>query len=95
MQVLSALIYFTEILSSKDDNNRKKKKQNHKTTKVVDKVIGTGKPGIACILLDTGASATIIFRDAIRGLTGPVFKTTPTKWHTMGGHFVTRLQWEI
>ena len=33
--------------------------------------------------------------DAIRGLTGPVFKTTPTKWHTMGGQFVTKLQREI
>ena len=66
----------SEILSSKDDNNRKKKKQNHKTTEVVGKVIGTGKAGIVCILLDTGASATIILKDATRGLTGPVFKTT-------------------
>jgi hypothetical protein len=67
-------IYFgqhsIEILSFKDDNNSKKKKQNHKTTEVVGKVIGTGKPGIVCILLDTGASATIILKDAIRGLTG-------------------------
>jgi hypothetical protein len=52
-------------LSSKDDNNRKKKKQNHKTTEVVGKVIGTCKPGIVCTLLDTGASATIILKDAI------------------------------
>ncbi len=59
------------------------------------KVIQTGKPGIVCILLDTGASATIILKDAIQGLSGPVFKTTPTKWHIMGGHFVTKLQWEI
>ena len=58
-------------------------------------VIGTGKTGIVRILLDTGASATIILKDAIRGLTGPVLKTAPTKWHTMGGHFVTKLQREI
>jgi hypothetical protein len=44
-------------------------KQNHKTTEVVGKVIGTGKPGIIKILLDTGASATITLKDAIRGLT--------------------------
>jgi hypothetical protein len=82
-------------LSSKDDNNSKKRKENHKTTEVVGKVIGTGKPGIVRILLDTGASATIILKDAIRGLTGPALKTTPTKWHTMGGEFVTKLQREI
>jgi hypothetical protein len=76
-------------LSSKDDNNRKKKKQNHRTTAVVGKVIGTGKPGIVHILLDTGASAAIILNDAIWGVTRPVFKTTPTKWHTMGGKFIT------
>jgi hypothetical protein len=61
----------------------------------VGEVIGTGKPGIVRILLDTGASATIILKDAIRGLTGPVFKSTPTKWYTMGGQFVTKLQREI
>ena len=55
----------------------------------------TCKPGIICILLDTEASATIILKDAIRGLTGPVSKTTPTKWYTRGGHFVTKLQREI
>ena len=86
-------IYFglhsSELLPSKDDNNSRRKNQNHKTTEVVGEVIGTGKPGIVRILLDTGASATIILKDAIRGLTGPVFKTTPTKWHTMGGQFVT------
>ena len=48
------------------------------------KVIVTGKPGIVYILLDIGASATIILMDAIQGLNGLVFKTTPTKWHTMG-----------
>ncbi len=57
--------------------------------------MGTGKPGIVRILLDTGASATIILKDAIRGLTGTILKTTPTKWHTMGGEFVTKLQREI
>ena len=67
-------IYFdllsSEILPSKDDNNSKKrKKENCKTTEVVDKVIGTGKHGIVCILLDTGASATILLKDSIRGLT--------------------------
>jgi hypothetical protein len=55
----------------------------------------TGKPGIVRILLDTGVSATIIPKDAIRGLTGPIFKATPTKCHTMGGQFVTKLQQEI
>ena len=58
-------------------------------------VIETGKPGIVRIMLYTGASATIILKDAIRGLTGPVLKTAPTKWPTMGGHFVTKLQREI
>jgi hypothetical protein len=76
-------------------SNSKRQKQNHKTTEIVGEVIGTGKPGIVRILLDTGASATIILKDAIRGLTGPVFQSTPTKWHTMGGQFVTKLQREI
>ena len=53
-------IYFdllsSEILPSKDD----------KTTKVVGKVIGTEIPGIIHILINIGASATIILRDAIR-----------------------------
>ena len=76
-------IYFdllsSEKLPSKDGNNSIKRKHNHKTTEVVGKVIGTGKPSIICILLHTGASATIILKNAIRGLTGLVFKTTPTK----------------
>jgi hypothetical protein len=72
-----------------------RRKQNQKTTEVVGKVIGTGKPGIVRILLDTGASATIMLKDAVRGLNGPELKTTPTKWHTMGGKFVTKLQREI
>jgi len=37
----------------------------------------------------------MILKDAIRGLTGPVLKTASTKWHTMDGHFVTKLQREI
>jgi hypothetical protein len=45
----------SEKLPSKDDNNRKKRKHYHKTTEVMGKVIGAGKPGIVCILLDTGA----------------------------------------
>ncbi|KAI2500432.1 transposition [Fragilaria crotonensis] len=91
-------IYFgsfsSEILPSKDGHGSKRQKQKHKTTEVVGEVMGTGKPGIVRILLDTGASATII-KDAIRGLTGPVFKTSHTRWHTMGGQFVTKLQREI
>ena len=58
-------------------------------------VIGTEKLGIVCILLDTGASVTIILRDAIRGLTGQLHKETFTKWHTMGGNFLTKFKLEI
>ena len=83
-------LFTSEILPSKDGHGSKRQKQNHKTTEVVGEVMGTGKPGIVRILLDTGASATIILKDAIRGLTGPVFKTSHTQWHhTMGGQFVT------
>jgi transposase InsO family protein len=88
-------LYSSEILPSKDDHGSKRQKQKHKTTEVVGEVLGTVKPGIVRILLDTGASATIILKDAIRGLTGPVFKTSHTRWHTMGGQFVTKLQREI
>jgi hypothetical protein len=95
-KVLSILIYFlARYCHLKLTTNSKRQKQNHKTTEIVGEVIGTGKPGIVRILLDTGASATIILKDAIRGLTGPVFKSTPTKWYTMGGQFVTKLQREI
>ena len=59
------------------------------------KVHGTDSDGILRILLDTGASATIILKDAIRGLSGPVIKEQPTKWNTVGGQFVTTLQREI
>ncbi|KAI2503691.1 hypothetical protein MHU86_10751 [Fragilaria crotonensis] len=63
-------IYFgsfsSEILPSKDGHGSKRQKQKHKTTEVVGEVMGTGKPGIVRILLDTGASATIILKDAIR-----------------------------
>ncbi len=83
-------------MPSKDDNNCKKRNQNHKTTEVMGKVIGTGKPGIVCILLDAGASATIMIKEVISGLLiGRVFKGTPTKWHVMGGHFVTKHKPEI
>ncbi|KAI2499093.1 hypothetical protein MHU86_15423 [Fragilaria crotonensis] len=85
-------LFSSEILPSKDGHGSKRQKQKHKTTEVVGEVMGTGKPGIVRILLDTGASATIILKDAIRGLTGPVFKTSHTRWHTMGGQFVTKLQ---
>ena len=53
-------------------------KKSHKTIKVVGEVLDTGKPGVVCILLDTGASATIILRNANRSLKGPVFKATQT-----------------
>ena len=43
----------------------------------------------------TYAKPCDVLKGAIRGLTGPVFKTTPTKWHTMGGQFKTKLQQEI
>jgi hypothetical protein len=62
----------------------------------VGKVHGTETNGILRILLDTGASATIILKDAIQGLTGPVLKEQPTRtWNTVGGQFVTNLQREV
>ena len=54
--------------------NPKRQKLSHKTTEVVGQVKGTDENGIIRILLDTGASSTIILRDAIRGLNGPVIK---------------------
>jgi hypothetical protein len=59
------------------------------------KVHDTDSDGILRILLDTGASATIILNDAIRGLNGPVLEEQPMKWNTVGGQFVTTLQSEI
>ena len=59
------------------------------------KVHGTDSNGILRILFDTGASATIILKDAIWGLSGPVLKEQHTKWNTVGGQFVTTLQREI
>lgn len=53
-------------------------KKSHKTTEVVCEVLDTGKPVVVRILLDTGASATIILRNANRSLNGPVFKVTQT-----------------
>ena len=55
------------------------KKACHKTTEVVGQVHGNDSDGILRILLDTGASATIILKDAIRGVNGPVLKEQPTK----------------
>ena len=52
-----------------DENSPKRQKLSHKTTEeVVGKVHGTAKKGILRILLDMGVSATIILKDAIRGL---------------------------
>ena len=39
--------------------------RSHKTTEVVSEVLDMGEPGVVCILLDTGASATIILRNTI------------------------------
>ena len=69
---------------------------SHKTTEVVAKVHGTDENGILRILLlDTGASATIILKDAIWDLSGPVLKEQTTTWNTVGGQFVTTLKSEI
>ena len=57
--------------------------------------ICTDENGILRILLDTGASATIILKDAIRDLNGPVLKEQTTTWNTVGGQFVTTLKSEI
>ena len=78
-----------------DENSPKRQKLFHKTTEVVGKVHGTARNGILRILLDTGASATIILKDAIQGLTGPVLKEQPTTWNTVGEQFVTNLMHDI
>ena len=67
-----------------DENSPKRQKLSHKTTEVVGKVHGTDENGILRILLDTGASATIVLMDAIRGLNGPVLKEQTTTWNTVG-----------
>ena len=72
--------------SQYDENSPKRQKVSHKTTEVVGKVHGTDSDGILRILLDTGASATIILKDTIRGLSGPVLKEQTTKWNTVGGN---------
>ena len=59
------------------------------------KVHGTAKNGILHILLDIRASATIIPKDAILGLNGPVLRELPTTWNIVRGQFVTNLQREI
>ena len=66
--------YFTMMKAVLND-----KKACHKTTEVVGQVHGTDSDGILRILLETGASATIILKDAIRGVNGPVLKEQPTK----------------
>ena len=48
-----------------DEHSPQRQKLSHKTTKVVGKVQGTAKNGILRILLDTGASATIILEHAL------------------------------
>ena len=59
------------------------------------KVHGTAENGILRILLDTGASATIILTDAIWGLNGPVLKEQTTTWNTLEGQFLTNLKCEV
>ena len=63
-----------------DENIPKQTKLSHKTTEVVGKVHGSAENSILrIVLLDTGASATKILTDAIRGLNGPVLKEQTTK----------------
>ena len=78
-----------------DENSPKQQKLSHKTTEVVGKVHGTDENGILRILLDTGASVTIILMDSIQGFNGPVPKEQTTTWNTVGGQFVTTLKREI
>jgi Retroviral aspartyl protease len=78
-----------------NENSPKRQKISHTTTEGVGKIHGTDTNGILRILLDTGASATIIIKDAIRGFTGPVLKEKPTTWNTVGGQFVPNLQREV
>ena len=78
-----------------DESSPKRQKICHKTTKVVGQVHGTDSDGILRILLETGASATIILKDAIQGVSGPVLKEQPSKWNTVGGQFITYLQREV
>ena len=79
-----------------DENSPKQQNVSHKTTDIVGKVHGTAENGILVrILLDTGASSTIILMDAIWGLNGPALKEQTTMWNTVGGQFVTNLQCEV
>ena len=84
-----------KVLLQYDEISPKRHKTSHKTTELVGKVHGTNSDGILRILLDTGASATIILKDAIKGLSGTVIKEKPTKWTTVGGQFVTTRRREI
>ena len=65
-----------------DESSPKRQKLSHKTTEVVGKVHSTAENGILRILLDTGASATIILMDAIQGYKAPVLKDKTTTWNT-------------
>jgi predicted aspartyl protease len=61
----------------------------------VGHVNSTECDGILRIVLDTGASATIILKDSIKGLNGTVLNEQTTTWNTVGGQFVTNLQREV
>jgi hypothetical protein len=74
-----------------DEKSPKRQRLSHKTTEAVGKVHGTEMNCMLRILFDTGASTTIVLKDAIWGLTGPVLKEQPTMWNTVGGQFVTNL----
>jgi hypothetical protein len=78
-----------------DENSPKRQRLCHKTTEVMGHVNSTESDGILHILLDTGASATIILKDSIKGLNGTVLNEQTTKWNTVGGQFFTNLQREV
>jgi hypothetical protein len=50
---------------------------------------------VSYILLDTGASATRILKNSIKGLNGTVLNEQTTTCNTVGGQFVTNLQCEV
>lgn len=82
-------------LSNKLSHLHKKQKQQHRTTEIVGEVLGGKDLSLLRILLDTGASSTIILRDAIPIGIGHKRDAQVTHWHTMGGHFVTQCRREI
>jgi hypothetical protein len=77
------------------ENDPKRQKTCHKCTDVLGQIQNGPGSGILRILLDTGASSTIILKDAIKGYSGNLLRVTPTKWTTMGGHFITKYKQEI